>query len=66
MITSKQDALVTALALAITAPNDKKADECVKIADDLSKSMDRKDVELAMKTVLDKLTESLEGTWNDK
>ena len=66
MITSKQDALVTALALAITAPNDKKADECVKIADNLSKSMDRKDVELAMKTVLDKLVESLEGQPNVK
>ena len=66
MITSKQDALVTALALAITAPNDEKADECVKIADSLSKSMNRKDVELAMKTVLDKLVESLEGQPNVK
>jgi isocitrate dehydrogenase len=66
MITSKQDALVTALALAITAPNDEKAQECVKMADEFASQMDRKDVELAMKTVLDKLTESLEGTWNDK
>lgn len=66
MITSKQDALVTALALAITAPSDEKAQECVKIADSLSASMDRKDVELAMKTVLDRLVESVEGKWNDK
>lgn len=66
MITSKQDALVTALALAITAPSDEKAQECVKIADSLSANMDRKDVELAMKTVLDRLVESVEGKWNDK
>jgi hypothetical protein len=59
MIASKQDALMAALALAITAPTDEKADECVKIADSLSKGMDRKDVELAMKIVLDKLQESI-------
>jgi hypothetical protein len=66
MITSKQDALVTALALAITAPTDEKADECIKMADEFSSQMDRKDVELAMKTVLDKLVESLEGQPNVK
>lgn len=66
MITSKQQALEVALTLAITAPTDEKADECIKIADEFSSQMDRKDVELAMKTVLDKLVESLEGQPNVK
>jgi hypothetical protein len=66
MITSKQQALEVALTLAITAPTDEKADECIKMADEFSSQMDRKDVELAMKTVLDKLVESLEGQPNVK
>jgi hypothetical protein len=66
MITSKQQALEVALTLAITAPTDEKADKCIKMADEFSSQMDRKDVELAMKTVLDKLVESLEGQPNVK
>ena len=49
MIKDNKEALTLALALAITAPNDKKAEKCVKIADSLAKNMKRKDVELAMK-----------------
>lgn len=60
MITDNTEALTLALALAITAPNDKKAEKCVKIADSLARNMQRKDVELAMKNVLDKFVDSLE------
>ena len=59
MIKDNKEALTLALALAITAPNDKKAAKCVKIADLLAKNMKRADVELAMKDVLDKMIDSL-------
>ena len=59
MIKDNKEALTLALALDITAPNDKKAEKCVKIADSLAKNMKRKDVELAMKDVLDKMIDSL-------
>lgn len=64
MIKDNKEALTLALALAITASNDKKAEKCVKIADSLAKNMKRKDVEIAMKNVLDKLVNSLEGKSN--
>ena len=64
MIKDNKEALTLALALAITAPNNKKAEKCVKIADSLAKDMQRKDVELAMKDVLDKIIDSLEEKEN--
>jgi hypothetical protein len=64
MIKNNKEALTLALALAITAPNNKKAEKCVKIADSLAKDMQRKDVELAMKNVLDKIIDSLEEKEN--
>ena len=65
MIKDNKEALTLALALAITAPNDKKAEQCVKIADSLAKNMKRKDVELSMKNVLDKIIDSLESKENE-
>lgn len=59
---TKIESLELALHLAITAPSDEKAEECVKIADELSAGMDRADVELAMKNALDKVFESLSET----
>ena len=64
MIKDDKEALEVALALAITAPSDEKADECIKMADKFAKQMERKDVEIAMKNVLDKLVNSLEGKSN--
>lgn len=64
MIKDNKEALTLALALAITAPNDKKAAKCVKIADSIAKNMKRKEVELAMKNVLDKMIDTLEKKAN--
>ena len=59
-IQTDKGALMVALSLAITAPSDEKADECIKMADQYASQMNRKDVEFAMKTVLDSLVNSLE------
>jgi len=64
MIKDDKEALEIALALAITAPSDEKADKCIKMADKFASQMKRKDVETAMKNVLDKLVNSLEGKSN--
>jgi len=53
MIKDDKEALEIALALAITAPSDEKADKCIKMADKFASQMERKDVEIAMKNVLD-------------
>ena len=63
-IQTDKEALEVALALAITAPSDEKADKCIEMADKFAKQMERKDVEIAMKNVLDKLVNSLEGKSN--
>lgn len=63
---TKVEALELALSLAITAPTDEKADECVKMADELSAGMKKTDVELAMKNALDKVIKSLEEEGNEQ
>jgi hypothetical protein len=63
---TKVEALELALSLAITAPTDEKAEECVKMADELSASMEKADVELAMKNALDKVIKSLEEEGNEQ
>jgi len=65
-IKNDKEALELALSLAITASSDEKADECIKMADKFAKNMEKKDVEMAMKKVLDRLVESLEADANDK
>jgi hypothetical protein len=65
-IKNDKEALELALSLAITASSDEKADECIKMADKFAKHMEKKDVEMAMKKVLDRLVESLEADANDK
>jgi hypothetical protein len=65
-IKNDKEALELALSLAITASSDEKADECIKMADKFAKNMEKKDVEMAMKKVLDRLVESLEANANDK
>ena len=59
-IQNDKEALMVALSLAITAPSDEKAAKCIKMADQYASQMNRKDVEFAMKTVLESLVESLE------
>ena len=63
---TKIEALELALYLAITASTDEKADECVKMADELSAGMNKDDVELAMKNTLDKVIKSLEEDTNEQ
>jgi len=63
---TKVEALELALSLAITAPTDEKAEECVKMADELSAGMEKTDVELAMKNALDKVIKSLEEEGNEQ
>jgi hypothetical protein len=62
---TKIEALELALSLAITAPTDEKAEECVKMADELSAGMDKADVELAMKNALDKAIQSFGEEGNE-
>jgi hypothetical protein len=66
MTMTKVEALELALSLAITAPTDEKAEECVKMADELSAGMEKTDVELAMKNALDKVIKSLEEEGNEQ
>jgi len=47
--TNDYDALVSALTLAITAPNDTKAAQCVKIAENIALNLSELDVERAKK-----------------
>lgn len=47
-IDNHKDALTLALQLAVTAPNDAMAQECVEMAQGFASQMDPKDVEICM------------------
>ena len=47
-INNHKDALTLALQLAVTAPNDELAQECVEMAQGFASQMDPKDVEICM------------------
>lgn len=63
---TKVEALELALTLAITAPTDEKADECVKMADELAAGMEQTDVELAMHNALQKAINSIGEETNEQ
>ena len=48
-LTNNYDALVSALTLAITAPDDTKAAQCVEIAESIAAKLSELDVERAKK-----------------
>tara|TARA_R100000773_G_scaffold18999_2_gene17157 strand:+ start:498 stop:674 length:177 start_codon:yes stop_codon:yes gene_type:complete len=57
MINNNFEALIEALKLAITAPNEKKAQEVIALAEHFSLGMDELTIQKAKKIVLEKLQE---------
>ena len=56
--TDPAQALIMALRLAITAPDDDKAQQCIEIAESLAADMTPEEIENAQATVLFMLSES--------
>ena len=59
-ISNDYDALVMALTLAITAPNDEKAAQCVEMAENIASSLSELEVERAKKEAQKNAFEEME------
>jgi len=59
-ISNDYDALVMALTLAITAPNDEKAAQCVEMAENIASSLSELEVERAKKEAQKNALEEME------